>query len=61
MAITKMGLVLALPALIKGSAYLFLGCGAIANSLGYRDIADLMLAISSVMGVGDAFRDARTR
>lgn len=61
MAISKMGLVLTLPILIKGSAYLFLGCGAIANGLGYQDIANLMLAVSSAMGLGDAARDARVQ
>lgn len=59
MAISKMGLVVTLPILIKGSAYLFLGVGSIANGLGYHDIGNLMLAISSAMGMGDAFRDAR--
>lgn len=59
MAINKMGLVLTLPVLIKGSAYLFLGGGAVANGLGYHDIGNLMLAISSAMGLGDAIRDAR--
>lgn len=61
MAINKMGLVLTLPILIKGSAYLFLGCGAIANGLGHYDIGNLMLAISSAMGMGDAVRDARAQ
>lgn len=61
MAINKIGLVLTLPILIKGSAYLFLGSGAIANGLGYHDIGNLMLAISSAMGMGDALRDARAQ
>lgn len=59
MAINKMGLVLTVPILVKGSAYLFLGFGAIANGLGYHDVGNLMLAVSSAMGMGDAVREAR--
>lgn len=59
MAISKIGLFLTLPILVKGSAYLLLGSGAIASGLGYQDVANLMLAVASAMGMGDAMRDAR--
>lgn len=57
----KVQFIMMLPALIKCGAYLFLGAGVIANGLGHATISNGLLAVASVMGIGDAVLDAKTQ
>lgn len=50
--------VIAIPIIIKGSAYLLLGAGSIANALGYSDISATLLGVAALFGLGDTARSA---
>lgn len=50
---TKLKLVVALPALIKGSAYVLMGVGGVANALGYSDVGGWLLGAAALFGLKD--------
>lgn len=50
---TKLKLVVALPAIIKGSAYVLMGVGGVANALGYSDVGGWLLGAAAVFGLKD--------
>lgn len=43
-----------LPTLIKASAYILLGVGAIANTVGYDGVGNMLLAAASLLGLKEA-------
>lgn len=51
--------VVALPIIIKGSAYLMLGAGSIANAMGYNDVSATLLGVAALFGLGDTARSAQ--
>lgn len=50
---TKLKLVVALPAIIKGSAYVLMGVGGVVNALGYPEIGGWLLGAAAVFGLKD--------
>lgn len=50
---TKLKIIVALPALIKGSAYVLMGVGGVANALGYSDVGGWLLGAAAVFGLKD--------
>lgn len=51
--------VVALPIIIKGSAYVLLGAGSMANALGHADLSATLLGIAALFGLGDTARSAQ--
>lgn len=51
--------VVGLPIIIKGSAYILLGAGSVANALGYADLSTTLLGIAALFGLGDTARSAQ--
>lgn len=51
--LTKVKLVVALPAIIKGSAFILMGVGGVANALGYPDVGGWLLGAAAVFGLKD--------
>lgn len=49
----KLKLIASLPTLVKGSAYILLGVGAIANTVGYDGVGNSLLAVASILGLRD--------
>lgn len=50
---TKLKLVVALPAIIKGSAFVLMGIGGVANALGYPDVGGWLLGAAAIFGLKD--------
>lgn len=55
---TKLKLITAAPAIIKGSAYVLMGFGGVANALGYSDVGGWMLGIAAIFGFKDTMNTA---
>lgn len=51
--LTKIKLVAAIPAVIKGSAYILMGVGGVANAVGYPEIGGWLLGAAAVFGLKD--------
>lgn len=49
----RTNLILALPAIIKGSAYILMGVGGVANAIGYYEIGGWLLGASAIFGLKD--------
>lgn len=56
--VTKMKLVLALPAVVKGSAYVLMGVGGVANALGYSDVGGWLLGAAALFGLKETATSA---
>ena len=51
--VLKLKLIVALPAIIKGSAYILMGVGGVANAIGYPEVGGLFLGVAAVFGLKD--------
>lgn len=56
--VAKMDLIIALPAIIKGSAYVLMGVGGVANAVGYPEIGGLFLGVAALFGLKDTVSKA---
>lgn len=50
---SRLKLIVALPVLIKSSAYILMGLGGAANALGYNEVGGLLLSVAAVCGLSD--------
>lgn len=51
--LAKMNLIIAVPAIIKGSAYILMGVGGVANAIGYPEIGGVFLGTAALFGLKD--------
>lgn len=58
--IAKMNLMIALPAIIKGSAYILMGVGGVANAVGYPEVGGLFLGVAALFGLKDTVSTTST-
>lgn len=51
--LTNLKWAVALPAVIKGSAYILMGVGGVANAVGYPEIGGWLLGAAALFGLKD--------
>lgn len=56
---TKLKLLMHLPTIVKASAYILMGVGAMANVVGYDAVGNSLLAVASVLGLKEATNEVQ--